>query len=118
MLGGGVDAATQVSALIHTGNLSTVTYADGLRVNPIALKVSRFTQGWIHLHINLETQTVYNIKGTRAHTHRELIERGASRATKGQEALWPPVLKARRRHKRQRLHRCRRKCRRRRRRLQ
>jgi len=41
---------------------------------------------------------------------------GSSRATKGQEALWPPVLKARRRHKRQHLHRCRRKCQRRRRR--
>ena len=30
---------------------------------------------------------------------------GASRASKGQEALWPPVLKARRRRKRQHLHR-------------
>jgi len=51
------------------------------------------------------SQTVYNTKGARAHMHRELIQRGASRATKGQEALWPPVLKARRRHKRQHLHR-------------
>jgi len=59
------------------------------------------------------TQTVSNTKGTRAHTHRELIYRGASRATKGQEALWAPVLKARRRHRRQHLHRCR-KCQRRR----
>jgi len=62
------------------------------------------------------SQTVYNTKETRAHTHRELIETGASRVTKGQEALWPPVRKARRRHKRQHLHRCRGKCQRRRRR--
>jgi len=44
---------------------------------------------------------VYSTKGTRAHTHRKLISGGASRASKGQEALCPPVLKACRRRKRQ-----------------
>jgi len=43
----------------------------------------------------MASQTLYNTKSTRAHTQRELIEGGASRASKGQEALWPPVLKAR-----------------------
>jgi len=36
--------------------------------------------------------TVYNTKGTHAHTQRELIQRGASRASKDQEALWPPFI--------------------------
>jgi len=40
-------------------------------------------------------------KGTPAHTHRELIYGGASRSGKGEEALWPPVLKAHRRRTRQ-----------------
>jgi len=45
-------------------------------------------------------------KGTRAHAQGTDLE-GASRASKGQEALWPPVLKAPRRRKWQHLHRCR-----------
>jgi len=45
-------------------------------------------------------------KGTRAHTHREIIQGGASRASKGQEALCPPVLTARRRRKRQHHLQC------------
>jgi len=39
---------------------------------------------------------VYNTKGTRAHTRRTDLGGGGSRAS--QEALWPPVLKARRKH--------------------
>jgi len=41
------------------------------------------------------------------HTQSELIRgKGAKRTNKGQEALRPPVLKARRHRKRQHLHRC------------
>jgi len=53
------------------------------------LYIHRSIAFYLYVYLYTYSQTVYNIKSTRSHTQRELIQGGASRASKDQKARGP-----------------------------